>query len=124
MYQHGSALITSRPGITELDDLTVHSIIRVTRFQTCSVNRNNATGGVRKIILVITYDLLTPGVEVGGLIGTPTNVEEYMDRMDTQGAGRISNGAVSNAVRPSPGDVSLQEGLTFPINSLSPYQNR
>lgn len=137
-YQHNYCLYSAQQGLTTLDDFPPFSIARINRYSTCQVPGNNGKPP-RTVILIVEYEVLKRGEEIGKAFGNPVSAEEYIEKngskavaagggaSSSSGANTSMNGgnkilAVNSAVH---GDnVNLAEGLTYPITSLSPYQNR
>ncbi|CRK88089.1 CLUMA_CG001874, isoform A [Clunio marinus] len=128
--------------IYESGQLSKNTIIRVTKHN-CSVVSRGSVGSDRRVLVLMGIDILHSGEEVGSKIGNPdlydpkgstlnaagTQKENYNDN-----AGASSYNNQSNAYQKrenSYGNQSmnasssnLNEHLTMPIDSLSPYQNK
>lgn len=131
---------------TQLNDLhhagqlAEFTVIRIDRYITSVVNRNEK--GEKRVLVILDLTVVKPGGTVGEKIGNPQNMAERMGGAGgttqaavparTESAGSVSNGSAyqsrggqSSAASSGGGaDISLQDTLTHPISSLSPYQNK
>lgn len=119
--------------------LAEFTVIRIDRFITSVVNRNER--GEKRVLIILDLTVVKPGSSVGQKIGNPQPLTEGGAPSGggaassgaparTESAGAVSNGsAYQNRINSSVSTAnstqnSLQESLTHPINSLSPYQNK
>ncbi|KFB42188.1 AGAP001421-PA-like protein [Anopheles sinensis] len=136
---------------TQLNDLQKqgklpeYTIIRIDRYTTSVVNRNEK--GEKRVLIIVELTVLKDGGLVGEKIGNPQSltdsasqaasgggsgsVSEKARSMDTNSSGGISNGSSYNANRSmmssatqQKDNITLTDSLTHPISSLSPYQNK
>ena len=113
--------------------LTDFSVVRVNQLQ-C----NNMQG--KKVIILLELEVLQPGTEIGDKIGSPIPIasdgslpagaqdqNKPMNSVADKRAGDVAVGQPA-AKKPSMLDTSLNSsinsGSTFPIASLTPYQNK
>uniref|UniRef100_A0AAG5CXQ0 Replication protein A subunit n=1 Tax=Anopheles atroparvus TaxID=41427 RepID=A0AAG5CXQ0_ANOAO len=143
---------------TQLNDLQKqgklpeYTIIRIDRYTTSVVNRNEK--GEKRVLIIVELTVLKDGGLVGEKIGNPQSLTDTSSQagsggtaaapaapagsggyekpraMDSMGGGSINNGSSYGANRSmSMGssqqkDMTLTDSLTHPISSLSPYQNK
>lgn len=86
----------------------------------------------RKVIILTELVVLNKGEDVGIKIGTPVSVEDVVKSVGTNNHASsvlaptsASNNNYNNIAnkRKQPSE-DITDGLTHPINTLSPYQNR
>ncbi|XP_058119012.1 replication protein A 70 kDa DNA-binding subunit [Anopheles ziemanni] len=136
---------------TQLNDLQKqgklpeYTIIRIDRYTTSVVNRNEK--GEKRVLIIVELTVLKDGGLVGEKIGNPQSLTESASQaasgggsasgnekprpMDTNSTGGISNGSSYGANRSmlssatqQKDNITLTDSLTHPISSLSPYQNK
>ncbi|XP_037951492.1 replication protein A 70 kDa DNA-binding subunit-like [Teleopsis dalmanni] len=108
--------------------ISENTIIQVDKYITSVVNKTE-TG--RRVLIILELTVLNPGGEVGRKIGDPVSYTE----VDAKAAAAKS--AVPSPVKPTKPEIkpvnnnnnntlnqTINSGLTHPISSLSPYQNK
>lgn len=122
--------------------LAEYTVIRIERYITSVVNRNER--GEKRVLIILELNVIKPGDSIGEKIGNPQPLTEIgaggsagaastsATPARSESTGSVSNGS-SYQNRPTGGmgstptggsSTSLQDTLTHPINSLSPYQNK
>uniref|UniRef100_A0A182VRB5 Replication protein A subunit n=1 Tax=Anopheles minimus TaxID=112268 RepID=A0A182VRB5_9DIPT len=131
-------LATQLNDLQKQDKLPQYTIIRIDRYTTSVVNRNEK--GEKRVLIIVELTILKEGSLVGEKIGDPQQMPDNPTQTSTSGSsmavsrpmdamGSVSNGsAYGNANRTapssSPSAASIGDSLTHPISSLSPYQNK
>ncbi|XP_062558412.1 replication protein A 70 kDa DNA-binding subunit [Armigeres subalbatus] len=135
-------LATQLNGLHQNGQLAEFTVIRIDRYITSMVNRNEKSE--KRVLIILDLTVVKPGATVGEKIGNPQPLTDLgavgtnsggagsAVPARTESAGSISNGSayqnrsVANTSHTSTGGAtpSLQDTLTHPINSLSPYQNK
>lgn len=103
----------------QLEDFT---IIRVDKLTATSI-ANTKTGGLKSVIVIVELTVLHPGSEVGTRLGNPVALSEPSQASVSTANGGNNSNYRPNAL-PTPHQDTNFDGLTYPINSLSPYQNK
>ncbi|XP_061402182.1 replication protein A 70 kDa DNA-binding subunit-like [Musca vetustissima] len=109
------------------EKLHERTIARVDKYITSVVNKNDAG---KRVLIILEMTILMPGEQVKEKIGEPTN---YQDALGKGGAATAA--PTPKAVESKPKQVytnhnnnnldsTINSGLTHPIASLSPYQNK
>lgn len=121
--------------------LAEFTVIRIDRYITSMVNRNEKSE--KRVLIILDLTVIKEGGKVGEKIGNPQPLSDGGSSSGgagsapsvparTESAGSVSNGS-THQNRPTPNAhnttatgvaPSLQDVLTHPINSLSPYQNK
>uniref|UniRef100_A0A182Y582 Replication protein A subunit n=1 Tax=Anopheles stephensi TaxID=30069 RepID=A0A182Y582_ANOST len=136
-------LATQLNDLQKQDKLPQYTIIRIDRYTTSVVNRDEK--GEKRVLIIVELTVLKEGSLVGEKIGNPQPITDTPSQaaansgpsmgasrpMSTNG-GTISNGSsYSSANRSMSGTSSssgpagsISDSLTHPISSLSPYQNK
>lgn len=130
--------ITEQNTTGEIPDL---SIIRMNNYITSVVN-NTGRVGERRVLVIISFDILAEGHLSGGKIGSPIalpdTVMQENGAASANGAQKSSNGTASGGsfyggggAKPSVATTSadlnetaLANALINPISSISPYSNK
>ncbi|XP_055587325.1 replication protein A 70 kDa DNA-binding subunit-like [Uranotaenia lowii] len=129
---------------TQLNDLhhngqlSEFTVIRIERYITSMVNRNER--GEKRVLIILELTVVKPGSSVGGKIGNPQPLAEGGQPTQqpssapsrTESTGSVSNGSSYQNRNSSMMNSSMAGGsgnnvdfsLTHPISSLSPYQNK
>uniref|UniRef100_A0A182MBH5 Replication protein A subunit n=1 Tax=Anopheles culicifacies TaxID=139723 RepID=A0A182MBH5_9DIPT len=130
-------LATQLNELQKQDKLPQYTIIRIDRYTTSVVNRNEK--GEKRVLIIVELTVLKEGSLVGEKIGDPQPIADTPTQssnsgssmpasrpMDTTGnSGSISNGSTyGSANRSMSATASIGDSLTHPISSLSPYQNK
>ncbi|XP_052896850.1 replication protein A 70 kDa DNA-binding subunit [Anopheles moucheti] len=133
-------LATQLNDLQKQDKLPQYTIIRIDRYTTSVVNRNEK--GEKRVLIIVELTVLKEGSLVGEKIGDPqpitdtptqsTNSGSSMPASrpaETIGNGSISNGSTYGSANRSMSastapTASIGDSLTHPISSLSPYQNK
>ncbi|XP_065081416.1 replication protein A 70 kDa DNA-binding subunit [Ochlerotatus camptorhynchus] len=122
--------------------LAEYTVIRIDRYITSVVNRNER--GEKRVLIILELNVIKPGASIGEKIGNPQPLTETgaggsagsastsAAPTRSESAGSVSNGSnyqnrPAGGMGSAPsggGSMSLQDTLTHPINSLSPYQNK
>uniref|UniRef100_A0A182SD56 Replication factor-A protein 1 N-terminal domain-containing protein n=1 Tax=Anopheles maculatus TaxID=74869 RepID=A0A182SD56_9DIPT len=131
-------LATQLNDLQKQDKLPQYTIIRIDRYTTSVVNRNEK--GEKRVLIIVELTVLKEGSLVGEKIGDPQAIADTPSQsaasggssmgasrpMDTNG-GTISNGSTftsaNRSMSASANSASISDSLTHPISSLSPYQN-
>lgn len=128
-------LATQLNGLHGEGKLTENTIIRLDRYITSMVNKSDK--GEKRVLIILDLTVLNPGSEVGKKIGNPTPFTG--ESTSTVNKTAPTNMAANNSKQSKVGsnakenmlsysntslNQSLNSGLTVPINSLSPYQNK
>ncbi|XP_043289884.1 replication protein A 70 kDa DNA-binding subunit isoform X2 [Venturia canescens] len=111
----------------------------LTEFAICKINRyamsnvNNA-GKPKRVMVILNIEVKTPGSEVGGKIGNPTQLDAQPETEQASAAPQSKPQAPPPSPKTSAAgfqrkrlDESVSAGsdiTTTPIAALSPYQNR
>nr|XP_029715959.1 replication protein A 70 kDa DNA-binding subunit [Aedes albopictus] len=126
-------------------ELAEYTVIRIDRYITSVVNRNEK--GEKRVLIILDLHVVKPGPAVGEKIGNPQTLTDTgaggggaaapstaAAPARTESAGSVSNGSAyqnrsmgggMHGGAASGGDnLSLENTLTHPISSLSPYQNK
>ncbi|XP_053680234.1 replication protein A 70 kDa DNA-binding subunit [Anopheles nili] len=143
-YLYSYAMLgTQLNDLYKQDKLTDNSIIRIDRYTTSVLNEK------KRVLIIVELTVLKEGALVGEKIGDPQPMtyppgqagsggQENSRATSTNtsaGGGTISNGSAYGATRStassggasvnsSAATMSLNDSLTHPISSLSPYQNK
>ncbi|XP_049281805.1 replication protein A 70 kDa DNA-binding subunit [Anopheles funestus] len=133
-------LATQLNDLQKQDKLPQYTIIRIDRYTTSVVNRNEK--GEKRVLIIVELTVLKEGSLVGEKIGDPQPITDTPTQsansgtslpasrpMDTIGSGSISNGSSYGGANrsmstSSASNASIGDSLTHPISSLSPYQNK
>ncbi|XP_055586552.1 replication protein A 70 kDa DNA-binding subunit-like [Uranotaenia lowii] len=131
---------------TQLNDLhhqgklAEFTVIRIDRYATSVVNRNER--GEKRVLIILELSVVKPGSSVGDKIGNPqpltdasgagngpaTNgnaVSAPPSRSESTGSiGQPRAKSANNTLNNSVANMSINDTLTQPISSLSPYQNK
>ncbi|XP_058467652.1 replication protein A 70 kDa DNA-binding subunit [Malaya genurostris] len=115
--------------------LAEFTVIRINRYITSVVNRGER--GEKRVLIILELSIVKPGASIGEKIGNPQQLVDGAAASSattvparTESAGTISNGSgyqnrsLNVSSTTSGGNMSLNETLTHPISSLSPYQNK
>ncbi|XP_073817699.1 replication protein A 70 kDa DNA-binding subunit-like [Musca autumnalis] len=109
------------------DKLKEMTIARVDKYITSVVNKNDAG---KRVLIILEMTILMPGAEVKSKIGEPVN---YQEALTKGGATSAAPAPKVTESKPKPVytnhnnnnlDSTINSGLTHPIASLSPYQNK
>ncbi|XP_017485028.1 PREDICTED: replication protein A 70 kDa DNA-binding subunit [Rhagoletis zephyria] len=117
--------------------LAEYTIVQVDKYITSVVNAKDAG---KRVLIILELSVLNPGAEVGRKIGTPVSYTEDAAAQSNKASSSSSTAPKPNApansfkndTKPSLYNnnnnsmlnQSLNSGLTHPISSLSPYQNK
>ncbi|XP_039971109.1 replication protein A 70 kDa DNA-binding subunit [Bactrocera neohumeralis] len=117
--------------------LSEYTIVRVDKYITSVVNGKDAG---KRVLIILELSVLNPGTEVGKKIGTPVSYTEEAAAQSKASANNsnaatkptATSAAKKADTKPSlynnnnnnTLNQSLTAGLTHPISSLSPYQNK
>ncbi|XP_050069217.1 replication protein A 70 kDa DNA-binding subunit [Anopheles maculipalpis] len=135
-------LATQLNDLQKQDKLPQYTIIRIDRYTTSVVNRNEK--GEKRVLIIVELTVLKEGSLVGEKIGDPQPITDTPSQPATNSgslsmgasrpqdtnAGTISNGSLygsanrSMSASSSGPTASISDSLTHPISSLSPYQNK
>uniref|UniRef100_A0A182QCD7 Replication protein A subunit n=1 Tax=Anopheles farauti TaxID=69004 RepID=A0A182QCD7_9DIPT len=128
---------------TQLNDLhrqgklPDYTIIRIDRYTTSVVNRNEK--GEKRVLIIVDLTVLKEGSLVGEKIGNPQPMTDTPSQTNVASSGQDKpalsrpletlGGAGNNTGNRSMSghssqSASLTDSLTHPISSLSPYQNK
>ncbi|XP_058976432.1 replication protein A 70 kDa DNA-binding subunit-like [Musca domestica] len=109
------------------DQLKEWTIIRVDKYITSVVNKNDAG---KRVLIILEMTVLMPGSQVKHKIGEPVNYQEAISKGEVSAAAP-SHKTIENKPKPmytnhnnNNLDSTINSGLTHPIASLSPYQNK
>ncbi|XP_075162697.1 replication protein A 70 [Haematobia irritans] len=108
------------------DKLKEHAIVRVDKYITSVVNKNDSG---KRVLIILEMAILNPGEQVKQKIGEPVS---YTEAASNASAPTTSaSKPVENKPKPmytnhnnNTLDQTINSGLTHPIASLSPYQNK
>lgn len=124
-------LATQLNELHQSGQLEEYAVIRIERFITSLVNRNER--GEKRVLIILELTIIKPGSSVATKIGNPQPLSEggastgNSGSVRTESAGSISSGSAhQNRSHSYPKHImqSTYETITNPINSLSPYQNK
>ncbi|XP_035779088.1 replication protein A 70 kDa DNA-binding subunit-like [Anopheles albimanus] len=151
LISDGKSLYSYAMLATQLNDmhrqgkLSEYTIIRIDRYTTSVVNRNEK--GEKRVLIIVELTVLKDGAVVGAKIGNP----QAMTDMTTSQTQNSASGSASSYEKPAASsrstesgglstygskgsagggssvasaNASLGDALTHPISSLSPYQNK
>lgn len=104
-----------------------NSIVRIDKYNSTVLNKNGST---KNVMVIVEMTVLHPGSVVGARIGQPESIENVQFNVQNS----VTNGGTASTTNTS-GLTAIQQrfqqdnnynfdGLTHPINSLSPYQNK
>ncbi|XP_058057306.1 replication protein A 70 kDa DNA-binding subunit [Anopheles bellator] len=134
LISDGKSLYSFAMLATQLNDyhkqgkLSEYTIIRIDRYTTSIINRNEK--GEKRVLIIVELTVLKDGSQVGEKIGNPQPMTDTPSQSSASSEKPSYGSAASNgAVRtPAPSvaaaNVSIAESLTHSIASLSPYQNK
>lgn len=108
---------------TQLNDyvssgsLGKHSIIRVSKYVCNAV-------GIKRILIVLTMDVLTPNNANVPKIGSPVSIDQEESKMQAAAAPQLHQQQVQAPVKQQSYPQADAPASVFTIKSLNPYQNR
>lgn len=107
------------------DKLKENTIVRVDKYITSVVNKSDAG---KRVLIILEMTILNPGDQVKQKIGEPVTYTEASQKASAPAA---KPAAAPNRKEPQANynnnnsmDQTINAGLTHPIASLSPYQNK
>ncbi|XP_321709.5 replication protein A 70 kDa DNA-binding subunit [Anopheles gambiae] len=130
-------LATQLNDLQKQDKLPQYTIIRIDRYTTSVVNRNEK--GEKRVLIIVELTVLKEGSLVGEKIGDPQPMTDTPSQpattqaparpMDTGSSSMGNGGSYGSVNRSLSGGSagptqSIGDSLTHPISSLSPYQNK
>uniref|UniRef100_A0A182JRW5 Replication protein A subunit n=1 Tax=Anopheles christyi TaxID=43041 RepID=A0A182JRW5_9DIPT len=132
-------LATQLNDLQKQDKLPQYTIIRIDRYTTSVVNRNEK--GEKRVLIIVELTVLKEGSLVGEKIGDPQPMTDTPSQpastlapsrpIDTgSSGGGMGNGSSYGSANRSMSASSvastqpISDSLTHPISSLSPYQNK
>ncbi|KAH0947912.1 hypothetical protein HN011_011695 [Eciton burchellii] len=103
--------------------LTEYTICEISKYALSSVNNG---GKEKRVMVILSIDVVAPGNEVGHKIGNPTNAESKTEPEPTMKPNTsTAQRQINNTVRKSTSSNNTSSDIaTTPIAALSPYQNR
>lgn len=133
IYTISFAMVTTHIGDANgSGEIPDYSVIRINNFITSVINNAGKTGE-KRVLVILSYDVLLKGDASVGKIGSPVPLPDVLTQESSATAQKATNGSSNSslggakpALAPSESlnQTSLENSLINPISSISPYSNK
>lgn len=133
VYTISFAMVTTHIGdVNGSGEIPDYSVIRINNFITSVIN-NAGKAGEKRVLVILSYDVLLKGDASVGKIGSPVPLPDVLTQeggavvqKTPNGSSSSSLGGVKASVAPteSLNQSLLENSLINPISSISPYSNK